>query len=145
MKAASNGISSVTKEKDYTTTFILNNTTGKTYYYRWFTYSTHNTNTKPSYNKSSCVAFSDIKTTSPKLGVSMTSRNRAGQIKVYSTQASCTNDNNSTNNTNVVAKAVVKYSLVRKFTNSDRYMQLTINPSTVLNSVGQQKKGSTNC
>ena len=145
VKAASNGISSVTKEKNYTTTFILNNTTGKTYYYRWFTYSTHNTNTKPSYNKSSCVAFSDIKTTSPKLGVSMTSRNRAGQIKVYSTQASCTNDNNSTNNTNVVAKAVVKYSLVRKFTNSDRYMQLTINPSTVLNSVGKQKKGSTNC
>lgn len=142
---ATNGISTVTKEGNYKTTFKLNNTTGKTYYYRWFAYKNHDTSKDASYVEKNCGSFSDTITTSPGLKVDFSNYKRAGQIKVYSSSSACNKDTNGKSNDGVVTKSVVKYSLAKVFNNTDGYKQLNINAKSVWDTIGHQPANNNRC
>lgn len=142
---ATSGISTVTKEGNYKTTFRLNNTTGKTYYYRWFAYKNHDTSKDASYTEKNCVSFSNTLTTSPGLKIDFLNYKRAGQIKVYSSSSACNKDTKGKSNEGVVAKSVVKYSLAKVFNNTNGYKQLNINAKSVWDTIGHQPANNNKC
>lgn len=141
----SSGISVVTKTGDYSTTFTLNNTTGKTYYYRWFTYASFDTSKAPSYNEATCAGFNSTKKiSSTSLSVSTSYPNRTGVIKVYSNLNSCRSDNNGKSNTNVAATSTTKFQLKKVFNNNDGFKELIV-PSDYKSRIGTQTNTKQNC
>lgn len=87
--------------------YEIYNKSGKTYYYRWFTYKYDRVNKNEiSYNdtKGSCVGIGGNKSysTNPGLTVSKKYPKRLGYVKIYSNSKSCKNDKYGTNNKDVV-------------------------------------------
>lgn len=100
-----------TKRIDY----VLKNNTGKTRYYRWFSYKTNEISSNRLANVGSCIPYNSTVNGYVTLGVTEKNPNRAGMIRIYADEDSCYKD--STEKKNIFIKEEkIFYSLNKENT-----------------------------
>ena len=145
--ANSEGVIPVDKETDvdnnknkYANKVDIQNNTGNTVYYRWFTYEAYETSGTPSWNDSGCIEIASNKTDSRTWNISVTSSypKRSGLVKVYSNKDSCKDDNNANKPNNVLATKSVKYGLKKAYLSASGWKMVWYNHSQLSKKIGTQ-------
>lgn len=149
----SNNVVKVTKSGTYSTNFTINNTTGNTYYYKWFTYKTNSYSSGVSY-QGPCKAFNKTVSIGPLgLKVDAATPNRLGYLRVYTSESLCKADvkakykNTTTNKSKqyYIQSAQIKYEWPNVYQASSGFMMLRYDINSIKKNIGSQSNGSSNC
>lgn len=147
----SNNVVKVTKSGTYSTNFTINNTTGNTYYYKWFTYKTNSYSSGVSY-QGPCKAFNKtVSTGSLGLKVDTSIPNRLGYLRVYTSKSLCEADvnakykNTTTNKSKqyYIQSAQIKYEWPNVYQASNGFKMLRYDINDISKKIGSQN--SYNC